>query len=117
MKISPISGNIHKVDLFGHFDARIASDFVNRVDSLNTAMQSYVIVDLADVSFIDSAALAALMRGMKHYRQSQGELYIVNLQMPVLIIFELTRLDRAFSIFPTAADALADIHAEDEVNE
>ena len=112
MKIFPISKTIHKIDLNGSFDALIAPEFTKEVDALNLEKQSYVIIDLAAVNFIDSAALAALVRGMKHYRQNNGELYLVNMQTPVRIIFELTRLTCAFSIFPTAADALADIHTE-----
>jgi len=36
-----------------------------------------------------------------------GDLYICGLQQPVRIIFELTRLDKFFEIFPAEEDAIA----------
>ena len=114
MKITPISKTIHKIDLPSHFDAQFASEFDKALDALTNNHKSYAIVDLAEVTFIDSAGLGALVRGMKHYLQNDGDLYLVNLQTPVRLLFEYTRMERAFKIFPTAADALADIHAENE---
>ena len=114
MKISPISESIYTIELSGRFDAHVAPDFAQKVDALKTSKQNYLIVNLANVSFIDSTALAALVRSMKHYRENHGELYIVELQNSVRIIFELTRMDRAFSIFPAAANALADIQANNK---
>lgn len=113
MKITSLSKTIYNIELTGRFDAHVAPDFAKKVDALKNGKQNYLIINLANVSFIDSTALAALVRSMKHYREDDGELYIVELQNSVRIIFELTRMDRAFSIFPTAADALADIHSKD----
>jgi anti-sigma B factor antagonist len=111
MKITALANNIHQIELSGRFDAHSAPQFSKELDALDDGQNSYVVVDLADVNFIDSTALAALVRSMKHYRQNNGEFYIVNLQAPVRIIFELTRMDRAFSIFPSVKDALADIES------
>jgi anti-sigma B factor antagonist len=65
-----------------------------------------VVVDLGAVTFLDSAALAVLVRGMKRCRQQGGDLRLCAPSASVRMIFELTRLDRAFEIFPTEADAL-----------
>lgn len=65
-----------------------------------------VVIDLAQVNFIDSTGLATLLRGMKRCRERGGDLYLCSLQQPVRIIVELTRLDKAFSIFATQEEAL-----------
>ena len=51
-------------------------------------------------------ALSALVEGMKRSRQLEGDLRLCNLQQPVRMIFELTRLDRAFEIFSSEEEAI-----------
>jgi anti-sigma B factor antagonist len=65
-----------------------------------------VVVDLSGATFLDSAALAVLVRGMKRCRQLGGDLRLCALPGSVRMIFELTRLDRAFEIYPVEADAM-----------
>lgn len=65
----------------------------------------YVVVNLSGVGFIDSSGLSTLVKGLKHCRQNEGDLYLSDLQQAVFIIFELTRLDKAFSIFDDEAEA------------
>jgi anti-sigma B factor antagonist len=55
---------------------------------------------------MDPTALATLVQGMKHARQTGGDLHLCNLRRPVRIIFELTRLDQAFGIYPTEIEAV-----------
>lgn len=69
---------------------------------------SKILVNLSDVNFMDSTALAMLVQGMKRCRQEMGgDLRLCCLQRPVQVIFELTRLDKAFMIFSTEAAAVA----------
>ena len=65
-----------------------------------------VVVNLAGVNFIDSTGLATLVQGMKHCRQEKGDLRLCGLQQPVRIIFELTRLDKAFEILTDEESAV-----------
>lgn len=100
------------IKLFGRFDAHVAPAFVKWMDENKSASQGYLLVDLGKVNFIDSTALAALVKGMKRYREKGGDLSLCNLQQPVRIIFELTRMDHAFTIYPTLGDALIKIRAD-----
>jgi anti-sigma B factor antagonist len=42
---------------------------------------------------------------MKHCRAAGGDLYLCHLGQPLRVIFELTRLDKAFDIFATEEQA------------
>ncbi len=95
------------VKLGGRFDAYEAPRVREWVDEQLTRGISKLVVDLEEVTFIDSTALAVLVQGMKRSRQQGGDLFLCGLQQPVRIIFELTRLDKAFHIYATRADALA----------
>lgn len=66
----------------------------------------HMVVNLSKVHFIDSTGIAVLVKGMKHQREQEGELVLCELQQPVRIIFELTRLDKMFTIYPTEREAL-----------
>ena len=65
-----------------------------------------LVVNLAEVNFVDSSALSTLVQGLKHCRENAGELSLCALQQPVRVIFELTRLDKAFVIFADEKSAL-----------
>lgn len=68
--------------------------------------QAKVVMNLADVNFIDSSGLAVLVQGMKRCQNQDGNLHLCHLQQSVRIIFELTRLDRAFKIFANEEEAI-----------
>ncbi|MEZ4681164.1 MAG: STAS domain-containing protein [Caldilineaceae bacterium] len=59
------------------------------------------------MDFMDSSGLAALVQGMKKCRDRGGDLRLCQLQQPVRMILELTRLDKALDIFPSEGDAIA----------
>ncbi len=94
------------LDLNGRFDSYTAPAISNWVDETATA-GAKILINLAEVSFIDSSALAVLIKGLKRSRQQQGDLVLCSLQSPVRVIFELTRLDKAFNIYATENEALA----------
>jgi anti-sigma B factor antagonist len=103
--IKSTNNAIPVLQLKGRFDA-------HEVEPVNAWLQEQVnqgrtklLVNLEGVNFIDSTALSVLVRGLKHCREKNGKLHLCSLQQPVRVIFELTRLDKAFDIYPTEADA------------
>lgn len=89
----------------GRFDAHEAPDVRKTLaDALGEGRHS-VVVNLQQVNFIDSSGLATLVQGMKHCRAAGGDLYLCHLGQPLRVIFELTRLDKAFDIFATEEQA------------
>lgn len=69
-----------------------------------------LVVNLGKVHFIDSTGIAVLVKGMKRQREQAGDMVLCELQQPVRIIFELTRLDKMFTIYPTEREALQAFH-------
>ncbi len=103
---SRMSGEIAVLELNGRFDAYVAPSVVDWFDRTITDAPR-IVADLSGVSFVDSTALATLVQGMKRCRQHAGDLHLSGLQQPVRIILELTRLDKAFSIFGREDEAVA----------
>jgi anti-sigma B factor antagonist len=92
------TGSRPVVALVGRFDAHEVAAFRSRVDPMVAARGTVVVVDFSDVVFVDSAALAELVRAMKHARSCNGDVVISSPSAPVRIILELTGLDRAFTV-------------------
>lgn len=97
-KILPIEGEI---DL--HLSPQIAAALREVIDE----KPKKVVLDLSKVGYIDSSGLAVLIEGMQKVEFYGGKLYLVGLQETVRAIFDSTRLDQAFRIFPDVAAALA----------
>ena len=57
-----------------------------------------IVVDLADVSFVDSTALSVLVSALKRLRQADGDLTLASPTPSVRRVFEITGLTRLFTI-------------------
>jgi anti-sigma B factor antagonist len=64
-----------------------------------------VVVDLLDVTFIDSTALGVLIGAQERCRERGATLRIVLKEARIVKIFEITGLTGLFSIFPSVAEA------------
>lgn len=100
-----VTDGVNVLELSGRFDAYEVPAVVKWFDAHPDMVN--VIVNLSGVGFIDSSGLSTLVKGLKRCRQNGGDLHLCDLQQPVLIIFELTRLDKAFSIFADESAARA----------
>ncbi len=58
-----------------------------------------VLIDLQNVTFMDSSGLSALVSALKTVRTSGGKLYLCSLNDQVKMVFDLTRMDRVFETF------------------
>ncbi|MGB9738486.1 STAS domain-containing protein [Chloroflexus sp.] len=104
-------GNVSVLAIEGRFDANTAPPVQHWLEQATTAPRARVLVDLSETTFVDSTALATLVSAMKRCQQVQGEFALCGLRRPVLMIFELTRLDKAFNIFVDAEHALNVLNA------
>ncbi len=103
--IQELSPQVVLAPVVGRFDAHQVPKVQKEIDAALAEGATTVILDLSEVNFVDSSALATLVRTMKHCRERNGELILCGLRQPVRIIFELTRMDKAFRIFANTADA------------
>jgi len=78
-----------------------------QLESVMVAQPAYLVIDLSQVSFLDSRALATLVHTMKRCRAQGGDLYLCGPSQPVRMILELTRLHKALEIFPSQTVAIA----------
>jgi anti-sigma B factor antagonist len=109
--LSSSKGDIKILGLSGRFDTQTAPEVNKWMQDATSSSPAQVVVDLSDVSFLDSTALSTLVQGLKRSRELKGEVRLCGLHQPVRMIFELTRLDKAFEIFNNQEDAIAAFNA------
>ena len=97
-KVIPLDGEI---DL--HISPRITT-------TLNAALKTKprnLVIDMGNVSYIDSSGLAVLIEAMQKVEKYGGKFALAALQENVKPIFEIARLDQVFRIYPDVDSALA----------
>ena len=65
------------------------------------------VVDLSKVMYIDSSGLATLVEMLKKTKGQGGTLGLAGMSEKVRSLFEITKLDKLFSIFPTPEQAVS----------
>jgi anti-sigma B factor antagonist len=66
---------------------------------------SSIVLDLSDVTFLDSTGLGVLITGLKRCRSAGGDLVLVTAQANVLKVLEITGLNDVFKVHDTVEDA------------
>jgi len=97
-------GNTLVIRLEGRLDARAVEDIKSEFRKIS---DSLVLMNFADVSFIDSSGLGLVVSTFRRVRENEGNLSLCCLSPQVRTIFELTRLHRVFDIYETEELALA----------
>ncbi len=92
----------------GRLDLATAGELKERVAATVSGSQARLVIDLADVSFIDSSGLGALISGLKSARLAGGDLRIANPGEQARLILQLTALERVIRPYPTLEEALSD---------
>jgi anti-sigma B factor antagonist len=66
-----------------------------------------ILVDLSQVTYIDSSGIASLIEGLQVARKQKNDLVLVSVSQRARRVLELARLDKVFTIHPDLATALA----------
>src|SRR5881397_1105275 len=93
--------------LKGEIDLHVSPSVTASLNEMINKKPERMVVDLSDVSYIDSAGLAALIEAMQKVEGYGGKFMLAGLQETVRSIFEISRLDQVFQIFPDPNTALA----------
>lgn len=91
----------------GRLNAITADDLKKRIKQLVAKQYIHLILDLTEVSFIDSSGLSALVIGLKATHEKDGSIKLVGLNKKTKYVFELTRLTRVFTFYEDVDSALS----------
>jgi anti-sigma B factor antagonist len=94
------------ISLAGEVDLYTAPEFKQQLLDVIGKGAKDVVVDFTNTTFIDSTTLGVLVGGVKRLRQNEGQLSLVCSDRNITKIFEITGLDRVFTIHATREEAL-----------
>ncbi len=89
-------------------DIEVAAQFRSKLLSLIDEGNRHLVVDLKDVSFIDSSGLGALVSALKTLKRSSiaGDVRLARVQAPVVSLLEVIRLNRVFTSYASVEQAV-----------
>ena len=111
IKTEPLGDDAYLISLSGEVDLYTAPDFKQQLLQVIGDGATQVIVDFSQTTFIDSTTLGVLVGGVKRLRPNGGQLSLVCSDRNITKIFEITGLDRVFTIYPTRIDAVEQLDA------
>jgi anti-sigma B factor antagonist len=105
-------GRYPVVGVRGEVDVSSAPVLQQRLAELFRTAGSTIVVDLTDVSFLDSTGLGALVAARKSAADAGGALPLVCTSERILKLFTITGLDSTFDFHPSVTAALQSLGAE-----
>ncbi|MGH3040492.1 MAG: STAS domain-containing protein [Gaiellaceae bacterium] len=106
IKVEQAAADVWVIALAGEIDLYTAPEFKQQLVELIAQGAKHVVVDLTETTFIDSTTLGVLVGGVKRLRPNGGQLSIVCSDRNITKIFEITGLNRVFTIHAGRAEAL-----------
>lgn len=104
MQSTIIRPSVALIQPCGHVNAANAAEFQQQLAvALKSDEHSIVLVDMEQVESLDSAGLMALVASLRLANRLGRRFSICSVSPSIMIVFELTELDRAFEIFESQA--------------
>jgi len=93
------------VEIEGEVDLYSSTELRNILLDLTKKQTKTILIDLGNVKYMDSSGVATLVEALQQVGKYDGKLKLANLKDVVKDVFELSRLDKVFDIYPTIDDA------------
>ena len=109
IKTEQLGDNSYVIALAGEVDLYTAPEFKQQLLDVIAKGAKEVVVDFSDTTFIDSTTLGVLVGGVKRLRTNEGQLSLVCSDRNITKIFEITGLDRVFTIYESREEAVSNL--------
>jgi anti-sigma B factor antagonist len=114
IKTEQLGDDSYVISLAGEVDLYTAPEFKQQLLDVISQGGKNVVVDFTNTTFIDSTTLGVLVGGVKRLRTNDGQLSLVCSDRNITKIFEITGLDRVFTIYATRDEAVEQLQAPSE---
>jgi anti-sigma B factor antagonist len=93
--------------LEGEIDLHVSPAITEALTAMIKKRPQRMVIDLSGATYIDSSGLAVLIVAMREVEAYGGKIFLASLNETVRSVFESSRLDQTFRIFPDVDAALA----------
>ena len=102
-----LPGQVYRIAPQGRLDAVTVPALEAAIDEQLNARHFRLIIDLAEVGYMSSSGLRALLRARRQAQSGGGDVVLCAMNERVTEVFEMIGFNNLFRIFPTAAEAAA----------
>jgi len=107
--VASLTGELALVSVWGELDLYTAERLRARIDEAGAVGADTVLVDLSEVSFVDSTSLAVLVQETKRLEGRGHSLVLVTNDPRTRRVVEVSGLNRVLRTFATLQDALIEL--------
>jgi anti-sigma B factor antagonist len=94
------------LNLSGEIDLNARPNVVAQLEPLIEKKSPAIVVDLSNVSYVDSSGLAIFLDALQRVRSYGGKIALAGLRANVRVVFEIAKLDQVFQIFDDRESAV-----------
>ena len=100
-------GDIPVLDVTGEIDIYTTPQFKEAVSAAIDENKPAIIINMAQVTYMDSSGFGTLLSATKRLRPLDGALYLSGCNEAIQRMLQITRLNTIFGVYETEAEALA----------
>lgn len=93
-----MSFTVKVVQPSGTLDGKKGNDLRREIGDIVASGAQIVLIDLQDVTFMDSSGLGALVSAQRMVKTAGGKLFLCSVKDQVKLLFDLTKMTRLFEI-------------------
>ena len=109
VRVASLTRELALVSVSGEFDLYASGAVKRGIDEADAVGADTVVIDLSEISFIDSTALGMLVQESKRLEGRGHSLVLVTNDPRTRRVLEVTGLDRVLLSYATLHDALSDL--------
>lgn len=106
MRIAAVGTDVWVIAPRGRLDLPAARALEDALNDLFDVGRARVVVDLAEVHYVASAGLKALLAGLRRARLLGGDVRLSNVDPGAREVFEMAGFDQLFSLYASQAEAV-----------
>ncbi|MDX1932236.1 MAG: STAS domain-containing protein [Capsulimonadales bacterium] len=106
IEVSETEAGIPLIRILGEIDLHTCPELRSTLQTLIEQGRFCLVLDMASVPYVDSAALGVLVDAQRRTREKGGEVFLARITSFVLRAFEITRLIRIFRVFESVNEAV-----------
>jgi len=99
------------IDVSGEVDIYTTPQFKEAVTEILQQGHIHIIINLTDVSYMDSSGFGTLLSATKRLRPQNGGIFLVGCNEAVSRMLDITRLNTIFTVVHTEEEAVAAVAA------
>lgn len=99
--------DIPVLDVTGEIDIYTTPQFKEAVSAAIDENKPAIVINMANVTYMDSSGFGTLLSATKRLRPLDGALYLSGCNEAIQRMLQITRLNTIFGVYATEAEALA----------